>query len=108
VQETAGVVFVGKAKYDADGCKVDPPAYEYGEEAVLIYHAEKIIVDKIAGNGERALPGEKAYWSGVYATGVSPVKQSGWYWIGIFTEPALEDDTEAEIDLKGDKATLLE
>lgn len=92
IQETVGVVYFA--------------AVDYGDEAVLIYHAEKIIVDKLTGTGESFLPGDKVYWSGVAGTGVSPNFTSGWYWIGIATEPAAEADTTVEIDLKGDKATI--
>lgn len=111
IQETVGVIFVGAPVLDDQGCRVyaiGEDLVEFGEEGVLIYHAEKIIVPKIDGSGEAALPGDKAYWSGVNGTGVSPNYTSGWYWIGIFTEPADADDTEAEIDLLGNKATLLE
>jgi hypothetical protein len=111
IQETVGVIFVGNPILDNRGCRkydVGEDVVEYGEEGVLFYHAEKITVQKEAGSGQAALPGDKAYWSGVYGAGVTPVQTSGYYWIGIFTEPAAADDETAEIDLKGDKATLLE
>lgn len=111
VQETVGVVFVGEPVLDAEGCRVyavGEDAVAFGEEGVLIYHAEKIMVEKLTGSGQDFLPGDKVYWSGVYGTGVTPIQTSGYYWIGIATEPADADDEQVEIDLKGDKATLLE
>lgn len=77
-----------------------------GDEFVLIYHAEKVIVDKLHGSGEAINKGDAIYWSGVDGTGVSAVFTSGWLWIGIATEDAAADDETVEIDLKGDKATL--
>lgn len=111
IQETVGVIFIGEPILDDQGCRVYPVGedlVEFGEEGVLIYHAEKIIVPKTAGSGTAFLPGDKVYWSGVYGTGVTPTFDTGRYWIGIATEPAADADTEVEIDLKGDKATLLE
>jgi|WetSurSiteA1Bulk_404760.scaffolds.fasta_scaffold00047_28 hypothetical protein len=111
IQETVGVIFVGEPILDAQGCRVyaiGEDLVEFGEEGVLIYHAEKIIVPKTAGSATAFLPGDKVYWSGTYGDGVTPTQASGLYWIGIATEPATDDDTEVEIDLLGNKATLLE
>jgi hypothetical protein len=108
VQKTVGKVFIGDIVLDSHGCKVDPQHLDFGEECVLIYHAEKTIVEKQTGSGQAALPGDKVYWSGVHGDGVTPIYASNLYWIGIFTEPADADDHEAEIDLLGNKATLLE
>jgi len=108
VQETVGLIFIGEPILDVNGCKIDPQVVPFGEESVLVYHIEKVIVEKLVGSAEVAFPGDKVYWSGVYGTGVSPVYTTGWYWIGIFTEPRGADEATAEIDLKGDKATLLE
>jgi len=107
IQETVGVIFIGEPILDANGCAQDLEI-EFGDESTLIYHAEKILVPKDVGSGEVFLPGDRVYWSGVYGTGVHPTRVSGDYWIGIATEPADEDDDQVEIDLKGDKATLLE
>ena len=93
LHETVGMVYVE----DVDNI---------GDEFVLFYHAEKIIVDKLVGSGEIFRAGDAVYWSGINGTGVSPNWQSGWYWIGIATEPADVNDTIVEIDLKGDKATI--
>ena len=73
-----------------------------------IYHCDKIVVDKRAGTAYAAIAGEKVWWSGINGQAVTPVYQSGYYWIGIFTEPAGAFDTTAEIDLKGDKVTILD
>ena len=94
VQETVGVVYFEDV--------------EYGKEFVLIYHAEKILVDKNYATGESFLPGDKVYWSGTDGDPVTPNYTTGYYWIGIATEPADEFDTVVEIDLKGDKASLTE
>lgn len=76
---------------------------EYGAEAVLIYHAEKIMVAKYAT--QVFLPGDRVYWNptnrlcySTYAT--------AYFWIGIATEPAGNGDLQVEIDLKGDKAEI--
>jgi len=93
----------------------DTVAVVYFEVAVVlgatfypIYHCEKIVVDKRAGTAYAAAAGDKVYWSGIDGDPVYPFYRSGFYWIGIFTEPAAAFDTTAEIDLKGDKATILE
>jgi hypothetical protein len=107
VYDTAGVVIIGEPILDANGCAPAADQHlDYGDEGVLIYHAEKIIVPKQVGSGQAALPGMKVYWSGVHGDAVTPVYGSGLYWIGIFTEPAAADDATAEIDLLGNKATL--
>lgn len=79
-----------------------------GDTFYPIYHCEKIVVDKRAGTGYAATAGQKVYWSGVNGDPVTPVYQSTFYWIGIFTEDAAATDTTAEIDLKGDKASQTE
>lgn len=83
-------------------------AVALGDEFYPIYHCEKIVVDKRAGTSFAAVAGQKAYWSGIDGDPVYPFHRSGFYWIGIFTEPAAAMDTTAEIDLKGDKASLTE
>jgi hypothetical protein len=108
VQETVGQVFIGDIALDSHGCKVEPQHLDFGDECVLIYHADKTIVEKQVGSGQVFLPGDKVYWSGTHGDGVTPIYASGLYWIGIATEPADADDDEVEIDLLGNKATLLE
>jgi hypothetical protein len=98
------MVFLSEPPLDAHGCVKDPPV-EYGDEFVLVYHIEKVMVPKEAVT---CLKGQKAYWSGVTGDGVTNAGSSGLYWIGIFTEDAATADTQAEIDLLGNKATLLE
>jgi hypothetical protein len=78
---------------------------DFGEEAVLIYHAEKIMVPKLLAAGDVFLPGTRVYW--VPATRlVTPTYNSGYYWIGIATEPALAADLRVEIDLCGNKTEV--
>lgn len=95
IQETVGVVY-----FEA--------SVALSEEFQLVYHCEKIIVDKQTGTGESFVAGDKVYWSGVNGAAVTPNYQTGYYWIGIATEPAGESDETVEIDLKGDKASLTE
>jgi len=102
VNDTVGFVHLGKPQLDHDGCVKDPP-YQLGDEALLIYHAEKCWLDK---DGNAALLGGRAYWSGVNGDPVTSVWQSGYYWIGIFVRAAAAGDAEVYVDLKGDKATI--
>jgi len=103
IQEAVGVLFTD-ITYDSSGCK-EAATRALGDECVLYYHAEKIIVEKFARAGAIFLPGDKVYWSGIQGSAVRPNYQSGDYWIGIATEPAAALATTVEIDLKGDKAT---
>jgi predicted RecA/RadA family phage recombinase len=103
VQETVGIIFVGR---NLDPCNVTL-AVLTGEEAVLIYHAEKIEVPKVTGQGAAFLPGDKVYWDGI-TQAVTPIFNTGSYWIGICAQPAGASVATVVIDLKGDKATLLE
>ena len=107
IQDTAGVVLVPYA-YTADGCAdildVDP-----GDDGVMIYHAEKIMLPKLHGSGGSTwVVGQKAYWSGVGGDPVTPTYQSGYYWIAVCVEAAGIDDERVKCDLKGDKASLTE
>ena len=93
----------------------DTVAMVYFEESVdegdtfyPIYHCEKIVVNKRTGTAYAATAGDKVFWSGINGDPVYPFYRSGMYWIGIFTEAAAADDDTAEIDLKGDKATVLD
>jgi len=106
VQETVGVLFLD-IQYTSAGCK-KAKTIVVDDEGVLVYHIEKIIVDKLAKAGFSFLPGDKVYWSGTQGDPVIPTPQSGYYWIGIATESAGALDTTVEIDLKGDKASLTE
>jgi len=103
IQESVGLLFTD-ITYDSKGCKEDAER-ALGDECVLVYHIEKVIVYKIAKAGGSFLPGDKVYWSGIQGSAVRPNYQSGDYWIGIATEPATALATTVEIDLKGDKAT---
>jgi len=76
-----------------------------GEEAVGFYHAEKILVPKLRESTDVFLPGDRVYWDPVTRM-VTPTYNSGYYWIGIATEPADADEYAVEIDLKGDRAEV--
>lgn len=104
IQETVGLLFTD-ITYDSEGCK-EALTRAVGDECVLVYHIEKVMVYKWTKTGYLFLPGDKVYWSGVQGDPVTPFYRSGFYWIGIATEPASESDTMVEIDLKGDKATV--
>jgi len=78
---------------------------DYGDEAVLIYHAEKIMVPKMIESSDIFLPGDRVYWDPVTRL-VTPTFDSGYYWIGIATEPAAALESHVEIDLKGDHAEV--
>lgn len=104
IQETIGVLFLD-IQYTAAGCK-KAKTIVAGDEGVLFYHAEKIMVDKEAA--AIFLPGDKVFWHGIQGGAVSKVKPSGGYWIGIAVAAAGVGDTDVKIDLKGDKATMTE
>lgn len=78
---------------------------DFGDEAVLIYHAEKIMVPKMIESTDIFLPGMRVYWDPTTRL-VTPAATSGYYWIGIATEPAVAADLRVEIDLKGDHAEV--
>jgi predicted RecA/RadA family phage recombinase len=73
---------------------------EFGEEGVLVYHAEKIIVPKETDSGSAFDVGDVVYMDPVSRL-VTPAQVSAHYRIGICTEPALATDTLVEIDLDG-------
>ena len=108
INDTCGVLLLN-IQYDADGCKKDKEIDD-GEDGVLVYHIEKIIVDKVTTTGSAFEPGDKVYWSGTNGDPVTPTHnaQTAPYWIGICVEAALESDDEVMIDLKGDKISLTE
>lgn len=76
-----------------------------GDEAVLIYHAEKLLVPKMTESTDIFLPGDRVYWDPTTRL-VTPDYDSGYYWIGMATEPADADDLYVEIDHKGDRAEV--
>jgi len=105
---------LGHSQYDLVFVE-DTVAMVYFETTVVnggtfypIYHCEKIVVNKRPGTAYAATAGDKVFWSGIDGDPVYPFYRSGFYWIGIFTEPAGAFDDTAEIDLKGDKASLTE
>jgi len=78
---------------------------DYDAEAVGIYHCEKILVPKMTESTDIFLPGRRVYWDPTTRL-VTPDYDSGYYWIGIATEPADADELYVEIDLKGDRAEV--
>lgn len=104
LEDTVGVIFIGEPVLDANGC-AQPLVAAYGTETTLLYHCEKIVVAKEIGSVFN--PGDKVYWDGVTGHGVENF-DTGNYWIGIALEAKLAADLTVKIDLKGDKATLLE
>ena len=108
IQETCGVLLLD-IQYTAAGCKEDKKL-AIGDSGVLVYHIEKIMVDKLVVTGMAFLPGDKVYWSGTNGDGVTEDHnaQTAPYWIGICVWPAVEADTLVMIDLKGDKISITE
>lgn len=104
VEDTVGVLILD-IQYGTQGEKLAKTIVE-GNEGVLIYHAEKIQVRKYVRTGYSFLPGDKVYWPGVQGAAVTPIYQSGFYWIGICVWAAGESDATVIIDLKGDKASV--
>lgn len=104
VEDTVGVLILD-IQYGSQGEKLAKTIVE-DDEGVLFYHAEKIMVDKYVRTGYSFLPGDKVYWSGVQGAAVTPIYQSGFYWIGICVWPAGESEAQVMIDLKGDKASV--
>lgn len=106
IGDTVGILFLD-IQYDSEGNKA-AAEITVGDEGVLVYHIEKVIVDKVAATGYAFSPGDKVYWSGVQGDPVTPVYTTGYYWVGICTEAAAELATQVEVDFKGDKATVTE
>ena len=104
IEDTVGVLLL-PIQYGSQGEKLAKTITE-DDEGVLFYHAEKIMVYKIARTGYSFLPGDNVYWSGVQGASVTPIYQSGFYTIGICVRAAGENDTSVMIDLKGDKASI--
>ena len=80
---------------------------DVGDEAVGIYHAEKIMVPKAIESTDIFLPGMLVFWDPATRI-VSPAGNSGTYRIGIATEPADADERYVEIDLDGAGASYFE
>lgn len=102
VQDTVGVLLLD-IQYNADGSK-KAKTIVVDEEGVLVYHIEKIIVDKVAGTGLAFLPGDDVFMDlAVQGSSVSPTDGGGtWRKIGICVQAAAELADEVMIDLKGD------
>jgi len=107
VQDTVGLLLLD-IQYDASGCKKAKTIVK-GDGGVLVYHIEKVIVDKLAETGLACLPGDDMFWDpAAPGSGVSPNSAVGWIKIGICVRAAAELDTEVMIDLKGDRAEAVE
>jgi hypothetical protein len=78
---------------------------DVGEEGVLQYAAEKCVVCKKTASADFFLPGDRVYWDPTDRL-VTPTYNSGFYWIGIATEPADVDELLVEIDLMGNHAEV--
>jgi len=97
IQDTIGVLLLD-IQHTSAGCK-ETKTINAGDEGVLIYHAEKIRVDKIAC---AFLPGDVVYWTGVQGSPVTNVYSSGAIWIGICVWAATAGDSTVIIDMKGE------
>lgn len=73
---------------------------DFGDQGVGIYHAEKIIVPKKTDTLDVFLPGQIVYFDPTTRF-VTAIPDTGFYRIGIATEPAIFSDTIVEIDLDG-------
>jgi hypothetical protein len=80
---------------------------DFGDEGVLIYHAEKIMVPKAITSGDVFLPGDAVYWDSSTRLVSPTLGGPGIYYIGIATEPAVAGDLRVEIDLDGAGATVI-
>ena len=96
IQDSIGVLVLG-IQYSSAGCK-EAKTINSGEEGVLIYHAEKIRVNKDA---VAFLPGDAVYWNGVQGGNVTNVYSSGAIFIGICVWAAGASDSTVIIDLMG-------
>jgi len=108
VENTVGVLLLD-IQYTAAGCK-KAKTILITEEGVLVYHIEKIIVDKVTTSNTDFLPGDNVFWdAAVQGSPVSPVDGGGtWIKIGICVRAAAWTDDEVMIDLKGDRAEAVE
>lgn len=104
---TVGVLLLD-IQYNADGSKADKEIVD-GDSGVLVYHIEKIMLDKITTTGSAFLPGDKIYWNDVQGDPVSPTYGGAYLrWIGTCVWPASDTDTQVMADLKGDKTSITE
>lgn len=78
---------------------------DVGDEGVLYYAAEKILVQKMTESTDIFLPGDRVYWDPTTRL-VTPTYNSGYFWVGMATEPADADDLLVEIDLSGHHAEV--
>jgi len=99
IRDTVGVLLLN-IQYTSAGCK-KAKTIDVGSDGVLIYNAEKIVVDKEEGTGLTFAPGQIVYWSGTQADPVTPTATSGYIAIGIAVEAAEADDDTVIIDLEG-------
>ena len=78
---------------------------DVGDEGVLVYHAEKILVVKGIDSADVFGVGDRVYWDPASRL-VHPTYDSGHFWIGIATEPAAASEALVEIDLNGNHAEV--
>lgn len=78
---------------------------EFGDEGVLIYHVEKILVAKVTDAQGAFGVGDVVYWDPTSRLATNG-PASTHYRIGIATEPALAADALVEIDLDGAGAAV--
>lgn len=90
VQDTVGILLE-----DAD----------FGDEGVLWYEAEKVIVPKKTATADVFLPGDAVYYDPADGF-VTPTADSSYYRIGTATEAAAFTDALVEIDLDGGCAVI--
>ena len=83
---------------DSVGALIEDVAF--GDEGVLIYEAEKIMVPKKNGAGDVFLPGDIVFFDPSTRT-VTKTPDTAFYRVGIATEPAGRYDDYVEIDLEG-------
>jgi hypothetical protein len=76
----------------------------FGDEGVLIYYAEKIMVPKENDTLDVFLPGQIVYWDPTTRRATA-IATTGNLRIGIATEPAIAADDFVEINLDGAGAT---
>jgi len=96
IQDSIGVLILD-IQYSSAGCK-EAKTINSGDEGVLIYHAEKIRVNKDA---VVFLPRAVVYWNGVQGGNVTNVYSSGAIFIGICVWAAAAEDSTVIIDLMG-------
>lgn len=84
--------------HDSVGAVLEDVAF--GDEGVLIYEAEKIMVPKSMDTLDFFFPGDIVYWNPATRL-VTAVPDTSFLRIGIATEPALFSEALVEIDLNG-------